>query len=118
MEKDHKRRSIIKSIYQAAKPLVPLHRGSSKVKPSPQPSHYCSSKGTGFQTEQYLATPSSSMPKALFSAKPAGLHGYNGDFHGSSDYHGDENVDKKAASYISYVRERFKHEKVDSDHRM
>lgn len=58
------------------------------------------------------------MPKALFSAKPAGLHGYNGDFHGSSDYHGDENVDKKAASYISYVRERFKHEKVDSDHRM
>lgn len=118
MEKDHNRRSFIKGIYQAVRPLVPLHRGSSKVKPSPQPSHYCSSKSTSFHKEQYLATPSSSMPKALFSAKPTGLRGYNGDFHGPSDYGGDENVDMKAASYISYVQERFKHEKVDSDHRM
>jgi len=118
MEKGHKRKSFIKSIYQAAKPLVPSHRGSSKVKPSPQPSHYCSSKGTSFHTEQHLATPSSSMPKALFSAKPTGLHGYNGDFHGPSDHRGDENVDMKAASYISYVRERFKHGKFDSDHMM
>ncbi|EEF47446.1 conserved hypothetical protein [Ricinus communis] len=30
-------------------------------------------------------------------------------------YGGDENVDIKAASYISYVRERFKLEKLDSE---
>lgn len=112
MEKNHKR-SFMKSI---AKSILPAQRGS-KVKPIP-PSQY-SNKSTGFHSEQYFPNPSS-MPKPKpkpSSAKPTGFYGSSGDVRGFSDNGGDENVDIKAASYISYVRERLKVEKVDSDYR-
>lgn len=126
MERNHKRRGFMKSIFSlaAAKPSAPA-QCSSKVKPSPptQSAHV----GQAFYKEEIsVKNPSLIVSKTgTFSeAKPVA-----GRFHGSSsttglvfdchtDYGGDEDVDMKAANYISNVRERFKLVNVDLDHRM
>lgn len=67
---------------------------SSKVSPSPYTPCYSSLDFLSTQTVQKRST-----------AQQRSFH----------DYGGDENVDVKTASYISYVREGFKVEKVDSE---
>jgi hypothetical protein len=117
MERNQKRRGFMKSILSVvAKPSAPV-QCSSKVKPSPprQSGH------VGFYKEEISsAKPPPSMPRTFSGAKPVA------GFYGSSttgvfclnDFGGDENVDMKAANYISNVRERFKLVNVDLDHRM
>ncbi|KAF2292907.1 hypothetical protein GH714_029869 [Hevea brasiliensis] len=70
------------------------HQPSSKVSPSPYTPYYSS-------MDYFPHTQSTQVSTAQLRS-----------FH---DYGGDENVDTKASSYITCVRERFKVEKVDSE---
>ncbi|KAF2286472.1 hypothetical protein GH714_017175 [Hevea brasiliensis] len=92
------------------------HCSSNKVSPNP-----CGPNGSGdIPSRQRHANPPSiqrvssaqpsSMPLQYSSKKvsPAQKRSFH-------DYGVDENVDMKTASYISYVRESFKVEKVDSE---
>ncbi|XWS34536.1 hypothetical protein CRYUN_Cryun21dG0047000 [Craigia yunnanensis] len=69
---------------------------------------------TSFHEQKNVANLRSSMQKVSYaSLKPPSFNdqkGYANDTWG----HGDENVDFKATSYISTVRERFKLDRVDS----
>ncbi|XVF02789.1 hypothetical protein REPUB_Repub04eG0204500 [Reevesia pubescens] len=76
---------------------------------------YASSKQpTSFHEQKSVTNLPSSMQKVSYaSVKPPSFYdqnGYANDIWG----HGDENVDFKASSYISNVRERFKLDRVDS----
>ncbi|KAH7515469.1 hypothetical protein FEM48_Zijuj10G0029700 [Ziziphus jujuba var. spinosa] len=114
MEAEHKRRSgFMKSLYKAAKPGSQAWY-SSKVKPNPT----ATNGSLGVKMQKNFST----ISQTLSSAKPYGfvhseaeVHVYN---HSHGDYGGDENVDSKASTYISYVRERFKVERTDSNVRM
>lgn len=118
MERNHKRRGFMRSIFSlAAKPSAPVQYSSKMINPSPptQPGH------VGFYKEESSTKNPSLMPKSTFSAAKhvPGFHGSSttGVFDWHSDYGGDENVDTKAANYISNVRERFKLVNADLDHR-
>ncbi|KAB1201282.1 hypothetical protein CJ030_MR0G004522 [Morella rubra] len=121
MERNGQKRRLgfMKSIFRASKPVSALRCSSSKVKPNP-PSQF---GHWGVQKEENLVNPSL-MPKPYSSAAKslAGLNGtITGDVHaGPTDRaaSGEENVDMKAAKYISNVRERFKLVNVDLDQRM
>ncbi|KAK6922435.1 hypothetical protein RJ641_012942 [Dillenia turbinata] len=94
METYRKRKGFMKnklvmSFYKVAKPHQPVQY-RNKVNPTPS-----SPAATSFLIDQTLATPPPKQ-KVSFDA----VFGSVGD--------GDENVDMKAASYISYVKERFK----------
>ena len=75
---------------------------------------YASSNQPSFHEQKNVANLPSSMQKASYASfKPPSFNdqkGYANDTWG----HGDENVDFKATSYISSVRERFKLDRVDS----
>ncbi|EXB40313.1 hypothetical protein L484_017455 [Morus notabilis] len=134
MEKTQKRRSsggFMRSLFKAAgKPNSIARFGSNKIKPSPS-----EEKGASFG-----AQPMEHKTTTTTFVKPKNNYGlpdyyyyydasnYGGNCHrdtnnnNNNNYHyniggggggggDDENVDVKAASYISYVRERFKLEK-------
>ncbi|PON54965.1 hypothetical protein TorRG33x02_300840 [Trema orientale] len=118
MEKTQKRRvggGFMKALYRVASKPNSGERRGSKVNPSP-----IVAKGS-FSSPQYWMTSLSS------AHEPIGLPDHFCDVYGVNECResrdngvagGDENVDLKAASYISYVRERFKLDKADSDQRM
>ncbi|KAE8023709.1 hypothetical protein FH972_009380 [Carpinus fangiana] len=118
MERNQKRRGFMKSILSiVAKPSAPV-QCSSKVKPSPPSQPRQSGHVRFYKEEISSAKIPPSMPRTFSAAKPvAGFYGSSttGVF---NDYGGDENVDMKAANYISNVRERFKLANVDLGHRM
>lgn len=104
MEAEHQRRSgFMKSLYKAAKPGSQQARYSSKAKSNPT----ATNGSVGVKMQQNFST----IDQTLSSAKPNGfvdsaeaeVH-----VHSHGDYGGDENVDSKASTYISYVRDRFK----------
>lgn len=104
----HKRRSgFMKSLYKAAKP--------SKVKPNST-----ATNGYGGLKMQQNHAATQQLQWSLSTYKPnsvAEVHGHadHHHFHGNND----ENIDMKAATYISYVRERFKSERSEySNQRM
>lgn len=108
METDsHKRRSgFMKSLYKAAKP--------SKAKPNPTATN---GYGGAKMQQNHSAPQQLQWPSSAY--KPS----YVAEVHGHGDHHhihgnNDENVDTKAATYISYVLERFKLERSDSNQRM
>jgi hypothetical protein len=128
MERNHKRRGFMKIMFSvvAAKPSAPA-QCSTKVKPSPPPTQSAHVGCQGFYKEDVsVKNPSLIMSKtSTFSeAKPvAGFHGSSSSSIGvfdshSGDFGGDEDVDMKAAKYISNVRERFKLVNADLDQRM
>ncbi|KAL9386650.1 hypothetical protein Peur_019774 [Populus x canadensis] len=92
------RGKLVKSLFRVTKPSKPVQSGS-KVIPSP-----CTLNGThvDFPTRQsYYANPPSFQKVSTTKLRSF------------PDSGGDENVDMKAATYISYVRERFKLERAD-----
>ncbi|RVW40102.1 hypothetical protein CK203_030738 [Vitis vinifera] len=91
---------LVKYLHQVAKPSLLLQYGSSKVKPRP----------SSTSKMDHVSTPPALMLDSFGDTKISYLHGS----HGCA---ADENVDTKAATYISYVRERFKLERSDSDRR-
>ncbi|XWS69283.1 hypothetical protein CRYUN_Cryun04dG0165800 [Craigia yunnanensis] len=83
--------------------------------PSVSTYSYSSSKRpTSFHKQKNVANLSSSMHKLSYASfKPPSFYDQNG-YANDTWGLGDENVDFKATSYISNVRERFKLDRVDS----
>ncbi|EXB36889.1 hypothetical protein L484_016494 [Morus notabilis] len=124
MEKTQKRRSsggFMRSLFKAAGKHNSIARfGSNKIKPSPS-----EEKGASFGAqlmEHKTATTTFVKPKNNYGLPDYYYYydasNYGGNCHRDTNNNncccnigGDENVDVKAASYISYVRERFKLEK-------
>lgn len=104
-----------------SKPSIPGQCGTNKVSPSP----YSLNGSVDFSSFQSHANPSSiqrssahqpsSIPLQFSSNIQSTQKVSAAQLRSFHDYGGDENVDMKAASYISYVRERFKVEKLDSE---
>ncbi|XWS22793.1 hypothetical protein CRYUN_Cryun29cG0066600 [Craigia yunnanensis] len=73
-----------------------------------------SKQPTSFHEQKNVANLPSSMQKVSYASfKPPSFYDHNG-YANDTWGHGDENVDFKATSYISNVRERFKLDRVDS----
>ena len=88
-------KQLVKSLFRVTKPSKPV-QSSSKVSPSRPCTH------VDFPTRQsYYANPPSFQQVSTTKLRSF------------PDSGGDENVDMKAATYISYVRERFKLERAD-----
>ncbi|KAF3431023.1 hypothetical protein FNV43_RR25753 [Rhamnella rubrinervis] len=103
----HKRRSgFMKSLYKAAKPR--------KVKPNPTATNGYG----GVKMQQNHSIPQQLQCLLSAAYEPSSV----AEVHGHGDHHihdyNDENVDMKAATYVSYVRERFKLERSNSNQRM
>ncbi|GFY99948.1 hypothetical protein Acr_13g0013480 [Actinidia rufa] len=99
----HKRGGFMKSkivvpFYRAAKPFENLVNLA--------PSSECFVTGHGY------ANPS---PDKASLSQMNSFCGYDGYVHGPNGGGGDKNVDTKATSYISYVKQRMKLERVDYD---
>ncbi|KAG1331440.1 hypothetical protein COCNU_02G014090 [Cocos nucifera] len=100
----HKRRGL------KGKLALPFYRASKPSVPATPPA------SLGFTVEDKFVLPSSKLIKASTLAKEGG--GDLGDYvNGANDGDSMSEVDKRAASYISYVLERFKLEQVDDDWR-
>ncbi|OVA09571.1 hypothetical protein BVC80_9101g96 [Macleaya cordata] len=111
MEANRKRRGFIKgrlvmSLYRTSKPASTV-QFSTKVKPTTSSS--ATSSGYLVADKEFVVPQSSKKVSFLKSDVIR-------DSYGVVDA-GDENVDMKAATYISYVQERFKLERVDSERR-
>ncbi|KAJ6934140.1 hypothetical protein NC652_009471 [Populus alba x Populus x berolinensis] len=88
-------KQLVKSLFRVTKPSKPV-QSCSKVSPSRPCTH------VDFPTRQsYYANPPSFQKVSTTKLRSF------------PDSGGDENVDMKAATYISYVRERFKLERAD-----
>ncbi|KAF9686165.1 hypothetical protein SADUNF_Sadunf03G0130100 [Salix dunnii] len=93
------RGKLLKSLFRVTKPSKPVLQSISKASPSP-----CPPDGArlDFPTHQgYYANPPSFQKVSTSKSRSFPNSG------------GHENVDMKAATYISYVRERFNHERAD-----
>ncbi|KAF5187088.1 hypothetical protein FRX31_023326 [Thalictrum thalictroides] len=85
-------------------------KSSSSMKAKPSTSSSNASAATSFHFEKEFAIPPPMHKVSLVKS------GGGCDLTGLvDDRHGDETVDVRAASYISYVRERFKLERVKSN---
>ncbi|EOY12952.1 hypothetical protein QQP08_022040 [Theobroma cacao] len=92
--KGFSRSKIAESCPQATNPTSHQKFGSRKVSLIPQPTEHGSARGFTHQNRKNYPS--------LQKVSPYSARGY-----------ADENIDLKATSYISYVRERFKRE-IDS----
>ncbi|KAJ4960587.1 hypothetical protein NE237_020497 [Protea cynaroides] len=110
MEANRKPRGFIKgnklimTFYRAAKPSSTVQFNSNKVKPTP-------STSMRIRVDQDFSIPA---PKQKVSLTPPDSvrdsnRGQINSLYGGG---GDENVDMKATSYISYVQERFRLEQA------
>ncbi|GMJ13304.1 hypothetical protein HRI_004999600 [Hibiscus trionum] len=103
---------LTKSLYSrvTAKPraTTTAHHQSSKVVPY---SHASSNQPAGSYEQTTLPNPPFSTQRVSYaSCKPPGFYEHNAN---KTWGPGDENVDMKAASFISNVRERFKLDRAD-----
>ncbi|XP_043703832.1 uncharacterized protein LOC122653932 [Telopea speciosissima] len=121
MEKSRKQRGfmrggkLVMSLFKAAKPAISIVQFSSKVvKPTP------SSASLGFRVDQDLSIPPAPKQKVSFSKRNIATvrESFNGRINSLNGGEGDENVDSKAATYISCVQERFKNEQDMMDWRI
>ena len=97
----------MKALFKAAtKPNSSDRCGRNKVNPSP-----IEANGS-FPTPQYWMNNLSTAQPIRLPEYLYGVYSVNGRTE-STDCGADENVDVKAASYISYVRERFKLDKAN-----
>ncbi|CAK7336138.1 unnamed protein product [Dovyalis caffra] len=106
MEAKHKgsnhgfvRGKLVKSVFGMTKPSKPLQSSSSKVSRSPYTTN-------GSPVDSYTRQSYCPNPPSIQKVSTTKLRSF-------PDSGGDENVDMKAATYISYVRERFKLERAD-----
>ncbi|KAI3976019.1 hypothetical protein MKX01_016702 [Papaver californicum] len=105
MDSNHKRRGSIKgriilSLYRTSpKPTASTFQFSIKVKP------------TNTSSEKEFVVPQASTNKKVAFLKTDKI--VRDSYVGAGDNH----VDMKASNYISYVQERFKLERVDSERR-
>ncbi|GFZ21116.1 hypothetical protein Acr_29g0002780 [Actinidia rufa] len=91
---------LVKPFYRAAKP----HENQVKLAPS-------SDSYVGYYVVGHgYAIPS---PDKASSSQTNSFCGCDGYVHGPNGGGGDENVDMKASSYISYVKQRIKLERVE-----
>ncbi|KAG2706566.1 hypothetical protein I3760_05G109300 [Carya illinoinensis] len=98
MERNQKRGgSLMRIIFRASKHFVPVPFGSSSKK--------AKSSSSTFMPEPFSAAVLKPPARDVNYAGPR-----------SGNYGSDENVDTKAGRYISYVRERLKHENTDHHH--
>ncbi|XP_010250666.1 PREDICTED: uncharacterized protein LOC104592853 [Nelumbo nucifera] len=113
MESNRRRKGFIKLVnpfYRTPKSSPSVH-SSSKVKPSPTPM-------TSFVVDKDVTMPPQKQ-KVSF-VKSAAVDGHHRDSSGGPNTHsamvvtGEDNVDIRASTYISYVQERFRLEQVDS----
>uniref|UniRef100_A0A6M2EMU1 Uncharacterized protein n=1 Tax=Populus davidiana TaxID=266767 RepID=A0A6M2EMU1_9ROSI len=90
---------MVKSLFRVTKPASKQVQSSSRVSPSP-----CTSNGSE----------ADSPTRQSYYANPPSIHKVSTTkLRGVPDIGGDENVDMKAATYISYVRERFMLERAE-----
>ncbi|KAG9445929.1 hypothetical protein H6P81_012057 [Aristolochia fimbriata] len=109
MEATRKRRGFIKSrlplsFHRGAKPSIPMQY-SSKVNPS---------RSSPMPPVEYSFPPA--KQKSAFMKMDGSVDQVRGTTNVGQE-NGDDSVDKKAENYISYVQERFKLERVNSDRR-
>ncbi|XP_042478925.1 uncharacterized protein LOC122059918 [Macadamia integrifolia] len=114
MEANRKRKAFMKAkmvvaIYRAAKPSSNTVQYSSKVKPTPSSSFVVDEDNFSIPAPKPKLSDANSE-----SFHDHSINGYMNNLYGAG---GDENVDMRAASYISCVQERFRHEHADTDWR-
>ncbi|KAL4192385.1 hypothetical protein AMTRI_Chr06g194050 [Amborella trichopoda] len=117
MESNRKPRGFIKgklvmSLHRASKPTSPV-QNSNKVNPSPP------TTSVQFVIDKKSTIPQIAQKKTIDAkANEVGrFNSFESNTIVSGGGNGEESVDKRAEVYISYVQERFRLERVESDRR-